>query len=125
MQRQKMPPLVLLNSVFHPGIMEWVEKNENFKLLLYPGFEGVSSELESEVEGLFIHPAGSQRVRVDETFLARFPKLKIISNQGVGVDHICLESCRRRGIAVGNTPGLVTASTADMAWALCCAWPVE
>lgn len=36
----------------------------------------------------------------------------------VGVDNIDLDACRRRGIPVGNTPDVLTDSTADMAWTL-------
>jgi len=46
------------------------------------------------------------------------PNLKVISNQGVGIDHINLEDAKARGIAVGNTPGFVDGATADMTFAL-------
>eukprot|EP00051_Salpingoeca_urceolata_P020417 m.306065 g.306065 ORF g.306065 m.306065 type:complete len:329 (-) comp19618_c0_seq6:118-1104(-) len=45
-------------------------------------------------------------------------KIKVVSNYGVGTDHINLEDCRARGIAVGHTPGVLTGATADLAWAL-------
>ena len=48
----------------------------------------------------------------------RYPKLKIISNVGVGVDHINVPDAKARGILVGNTPGVLSAGTADMAFAL-------
>ena len=46
------------------------------------------------------------------------PKLKLIANFGVGVDHIDLPAARTRGIIVTNTPGVLTEDTADMAMAL-------
>jgi glyoxylate reductase len=48
----------------------------------------------------------------------RAPHLKVISNHGVGVDHIDLAAAQARGIPVGNTPGCLDAATADMTMAL-------
>ena len=44
--------------------------------------------------------------------------LKLIANFGAGVDHIDVETARRRGILVSNTPGVLTEDTADMTMAL-------
>jgi len=56
--------------------------------------------------------------RVDDALLDAAPRLKVVSNHAVGVDNIDLDACRRRGVAVGNTPDVLTDSTADVAWAL-------
>ncbi len=56
--------------------------------------------------------------RVDGELLDRLPALKVISNHGVGVDHVVLADAASRGIPVGNTPGCLDASTADMTIAL-------
>ena len=45
-------------------------------------------------------------------------RLRLIANYGAGVDHIDVETARRRGILVSNTPGAATEDTADMAIAL-------
>lgn len=42
-------------------------------------------------------------------------RTKLLANVGVGVNHIALESARRVGIAVSNTPDVVTDDTADVA----------
>ena len=55
---------------------------------------------------------------VDGAFMDRFPSLKVISNFGVGVDHLDLEAANARSIPVGNTPGAVDGATADFAFAL-------
>lgn len=55
---------------------------------------------------------------VDGPMLDRLPGLKVISNYGVGVDHIRLVEAARRGIPVGNTPGILDGATADMAFTL-------
>ncbi len=46
------------------------------------------------------------------------PQLKIISSMSVGVDHIDIAAATARGIPIGNTPGVLTDATADMAFAL-------
>ena len=56
--------------------------------------------------------------RVDEELLRRSPKLRIVSNMGVGVDNIDVAACTARRIPVGNTPGVLTDATADLAFAL-------
>ncbi len=46
------------------------------------------------------------------------PKLRVISNYAVGVDNIDVPAATARGIAVTNTPGVLTEATAELAWAL-------
>jgi glyoxylate reductase len=55
---------------------------------------------------------------VDEALLDAAPRLRVVSNYAVGVDNIDLPACTARGIPAGNTPGVVTEATADMAFAL-------
>jgi glyoxylate reductase len=55
---------------------------------------------------------------VDGPLLDRLPLVKVVSNHGVGVDHIDVAAARGRNVAVGNTPGCLDASTADMTMAL-------
>jgi glyoxylate reductase len=55
---------------------------------------------------------------VDGPMLDRLPGLRVISNYGVGVDHIDLAAAQARGIPVGNTPGILDGATADMAFTL-------
>ena len=56
--------------------------------------------------------------RVDDAILDRLPGVRVISNYGVGVDHIVLADAAARGIPVGNTPGILDGATADMGFAL-------
>lgn len=57
--------------------------------------------------------------KVDDAFLdAAGPRLKVVSNYAVGYDNIDVPACARRSIAVGNTPGVLTDTTADLAFAL-------
>jgi glyoxylate reductase len=57
--------------------------------------------------------------RVDDEFLDRAgPQLKVVSNFAVGFDNVDVSACTRRKVPVGNTPGVLTETTADLAWAL-------
>jgi glyoxylate reductase len=56
--------------------------------------------------------------RVDAELIQAAPKLRAISNYAVGVDNVDVEAATARGIPVGNTPGVLTESTADLALAL-------
>jgi glyoxylate reductase len=55
---------------------------------------------------------------VDGALLDRFPQVRVISNYGVGVDHIDVPAAKARGIPIGNTPGILDGATADMAMTL-------
>jgi glyoxylate reductase len=56
--------------------------------------------------------------RVDETLLDAAPGLRAIANMAVGTDNIDLAAAAARGIPVGNTPDVLTDTTADIAFAL-------
>lgn len=46
------------------------------------------------------------------------PRLRVVANFGVGYDRIDVAACRERGVVVTNTPGVLDAATADLAFAL-------
>jgi glyoxylate reductase len=56
--------------------------------------------------------------RIDAELLQAAPRLRVVSQMAVGVDNIDGAACTRRRIPVGNTPGVLTETTADLAWAL-------
>lgn len=68
----------------------------------------------ADAEGLIATPFDP--IRAD--MIAAAPKLRCVSNYGVGVDNLDLKALTARGIPAGNTPGVVTEATADMAMAL-------
>ena len=55
---------------------------------------------------------------VDVTMLDHLRGVRVISNFGVGVDHIDVAAAAARNIPVGNTPGILDGATADLAFAL-------
>ncbi|WP_374702521.1 2-hydroxyacid dehydrogenase [Bacillus sp. M6-12] len=67
-----------------------------------------------EAEGLFCLLTET----IDESLLDRAKKLRVVSNMAVGYNNINVGAASKRGIAVTNTPGVLTETTADLAFAL-------
>jgi lactate dehydrogenase-like 2-hydroxyacid dehydrogenase len=61
---------------------------------------------------------GHTGVKTDAAMIARFPKLKVISNFGVGYDSVDVVAAAKRGIVVTNTPDVLTDEVADTALGL-------
>jgi glyoxylate reductase len=57
-------------------------------------------------------------VNVDEALLEACPAVKVVSNYGVGFDNIDVVTCTAFGVVAGNTPGVLTETTADLAFTL-------
>ena len=56
--------------------------------------------------------------KVDEALLQACPRLRMVATGSVGYNHIDLAACARQGVAVTNTPDVLTEATADMGFAL-------
>lgn len=56
--------------------------------------------------------------RIDRELLDACPHLKIVATGTVGYNHIDVAACAARGVAVTNTPEVLTEATADLGWAL-------
>lgn len=74
-------------------LLEWVA-----------GAEGIYCLLTDTIDAELLDAAGDQ--------------LRVVSTMSVGYDHIDVDACRARNIAVGNTPDVLTDTTADLAIAL-------
>lgn len=68
------------------------------------GCDGILTLLSDQIDGAFFDAVG--------------PQLKVVSNFAVGYNNIDVAEASRRGIVVGNTPDVLTESTADIAVAL-------
>ena len=103
------PPCVVADGPFTPAIAALLEG----RVTLLPWDVALSGAREP-VDGIFTygHPT------VDAAVLDRLPGVKVISNHGVGVDHINVVDAAARGIPVGNTPFVLDGAVADMAMAL-------
>lgn len=56
--------------------------------------------------------------RIDAEFLAAAPRCRVVANMAVGYDNADVPALTRRGVLLTNTPGVLTETTADLAWAL-------
>lgn len=56
--------------------------------------------------------------KIDALLMDAAPRLKVISNYAVGFNNVDIPAATQRGICVGNTPGVLTDATADMAFCL-------
>ena len=56
--------------------------------------------------------------KIDAALMDAAPRLKVVSNYAVGFNNIDIPAATERGICVGNTPGVLTDATADMAFCL-------
>lgn len=56
--------------------------------------------------------------KINAALLDAAPRLKVVSNFAVGFNNVDVAAATERGIAVGNTPGVLTDATADMAFCL-------
>lgn len=114
-----MPLDLPLAIVTHNLPDEWLKKlDEKCRILTGPPeADHLVPELEQhlpKVEGLF----SLLTIPVSEVLLSKAPNLKVVSNMAVGYDNVDVAACTRRGIPVGNTPGVLTEGTADLAMAL-------
>lgn len=68
------------------------------------GADGLLSLLSDNIDARIMDAAG--------------PQMKVISNYAVGCDNIDIEAANERGIVIGNTPDVLTETTADLTFAL-------
>lgn len=95
------------------------------KELLAESCEVVEGGLDASGEGLRELARGVEAIVADPTVAvgdelleAAGPQLRVVANFAVGYDNVDLGACRRRGVAVTNTPGVLTNATAELALAL-------
>jgi phosphoglycerate dehydrogenase-like enzyme len=116
MDKKSSLPLVL---VTHTLPEAWLKPLEDRCRLVIGPKDAVS--LAPELEQNLAYASGLfclLTIKVTEDLLARAPRLKVISNMAVGVDNVDVAACTRRGIPVGNTPGVLTDGTADLTMAI-------
>ena len=99
------PPRVLADLPVSPVVLELL--GERVELVPWDAASG-------RIDAIYTYGHRT----VDAAMLDRMPDLRVVSNFGVGVDHIDVRAATARGIPVGNTPGVLDGATADLAFAL-------
>jgi glyoxylate reductase len=102
-------PRVLADLPVSPGITQLVR--EHMQLVPWQVAQDAGADAIAAIY-TYGHPT------VDDALLQRLPGVRVISNFGVGVDHIDVKAATARGIPVGNTPGILDGATADQAFTL-------
>jgi glyoxylate reductase len=109
-------PCVFVTREIFPEALERIKTGADIEV--WPG------ELPPPYETLVEKSRGADGIlcmlsdRIDADFIAACPNLKIISTMAVGYDNINIAAASARNIRVGNTPGVLTETTADLIWAL-------
>ncbi len=105
-----MPPTCIMGDGLPGPLLEML--GPDFEVLPWDDSPNSPALPRAEAIIAYGHPT------VDGPLMDRAPQLKVISNHGVGVDHIDVAAANTRNIPVGNTPGCLDASTADLTMAL-------
>ncbi len=103
---RQLPPATLERLSAHCDLEVW----EDF---MPPPYEVILEKV-SQLSGLVCLLTD----RIDARLMDAGPSLKVISNMAVGFDNIDVAAASARGIPVGNTPDVLTETTADFAFAL-------
>lgn len=106
-----MPYQIVTNTPLSDEIMAMLGDDCQVNLWSPTGTDPASLQA---AEGFFVygHP------KINGAVMDTMPNLRVISNFGVGVDHIDAADAKARNIPVGNTPNLVDGATADMTFTL-------
>ena len=104
-----MKPLVVLTSEFHPEVI---------RKKLRPQARVKIATSRSELMRALKNADGLISLIGDSVtgeLLAHAPQLRVVGNYAVGYNNIDVRECHRRGIAVVNTPKVLTRATAELA----------
>ena len=107
-----LPPLVAegLAADFRVHKLWQAADPEALLARLAPDLRAIATGVNILAEGMD-HP-------IDGAFMARFPRLEIIANLGVGYDNVDAKWAGEHGVTVTNTPDVLTEETADTAMGL-------
>ncbi len=108
---------IFVTRIIHPDALDLLYREaeqQSWEIKVWP------NPLPPTPEELVQEASGAQALltmitdKIDHALLARLPELKVIANHAVGVDNIDLSAAKQREVAVGNTPDVLTAATADL-----------
>ncbi len=108
-------PIVVVSAPIYPEAQALLDERCNVRI-----WDRTAGDREAlfamlpDAQALFC----TSEFRIDDAFLDRAPKLRIVATASVGYEHIDVEACATRGILVGNTPGVLVETTADLTFAL-------
>jgi len=102
--------VLMTGPMYGPTVAELEQAYNIHKLWTAPDPEGLLASLAGRVTAI----ASSNSAKTDAALLSKLPKLKTIAHFGVGYDSVDVEAARKRGVAVTNTPDVLTEEVADL-----------
>jgi lactate dehydrogenase-like 2-hydroxyacid dehydrogenase len=100
-----------------PGEVERALR-ERYEVVLNEGDRPLGSDELAQAMGDFDVLCPTVSDKIDDEVIGGGDRVKLIANYGVGFDHIDIAAAKAKGIAVTNTPGVLTDATADIAMLL-------
>lgn len=107
-------PLLITGPMYPPTLAELEQAYDARRLWAAPDRDALIASMADKVTAV----ASSNSGGIDAATIARLPKLEVIAHFGVGYDTVDVDAARARGIAVTNTPDVLTEEVADLAMAL-------
>jgi hydroxypyruvate reductase len=109
-----MKPDIVLTVPIYPTAVEQLDQNFTVHRLWQANHRSsFFAEIRDRVRGI---ATGAYPVNAE--LMSELPKTEVIATQSVGVDHIDLATAKKRGIAVANTPDVLTEDVADIGMSL-------
>ncbi len=108
------PEILITGPMYPPTLAELEQSYSAHRLWTAPDKDALVASLAGTVTAV----ASSNSGGIDGATMAKLPKVKVIAHFGVGYDTVDVDAARARGIAVTNTPDVLTDEVADLAMAL-------
>jgi lactate dehydrogenase-like 2-hydroxyacid dehydrogenase len=107
-------PLLITGPMYPPTLEELEQAYDARRLWSAPDREALIASVADKVTAV----ASSNSGGIDAATMAKLPNLRVIAHFGVGYDTVDVDAATARGIAVTNTPDVLTEEVADLALAL-------
>ncbi|KAJ6664427.1 hypothetical protein lerEdw1_007084 [Lerista edwardsae] len=117
MEEKELPGVLIWDVGGAFGVLEsHVEfLKQHFNVITMKEFHKNKETLREKIKSIFVF---ERRPLIDQELLENLPKLKVVGNSGVGINHLDLKLISSFGVKVTNTPHAVSDSTADMGMTL-------
>ena len=102
--------VLMTGPMYPPTIAELEQAYTVHKLWIAPDREALVASVGDRITAI----ASSNSARTDAALLAKLPRLRTIAHFGVGYDSVDVEAAKKRGVAVTNTPDVLTEEVADL-----------
>ena len=102
--------VLMTGPMYGPTIAELEQAYNIHKLWTAPDKDALIASVAERITAI----ASSNNAKTDAALLDKLPKVRTIAHFGVGYDSVDLDACRQRGIALTNTPDVLTEEVADL-----------